>query len=236
MAKTFGTLDAVIADCAIINDSMQILDCDAGHTILIEEDDSTQIYFILSGSVKITSFQASGKEVWHAQLTEGQTFGELAAITNTPRSASVAALTPCKFGILSQANFLRVLKSDAKISMYFLETLAARLQAATFHTNDIVGRDITGRICAELVRNIDSEKRLEDGSYRVSRELTVTALAMRLNASRETISRTISNLKDAQHIKKQGRQFYILDKDALGRRAIGESYHPRWHFTSKLRP
>lgn len=220
MAETFNSFDAAIATCDAIRSNIRITDFDAGHTILIEKDDSTQIYFILEGEVKITSFQSNGKEIWHAELTSGQTFGELSAITNTPRSATVVTLKPSKIGVLSQANFLRALKSDTTVSMYFLEVLAARLQAATLHTNDIVGRDIPGRICAELVRHTSGSPSPQ-GAYKVHRDLTVTALAMRLNANRETISRTISNLTDAGYIEKQGRQFYILDKAALERRAEG---------------
>ena len=52
-----------------------------GDIIIHEADTNDLVYFILQGRVKVTNFSEKGREVWHNELVEGQTFGELAALT-----------------------------------------------------------------------------------------------------------------------------------------------------------
>src|SRR6476659_7702009 len=62
--------------------------------ILVDfEDPSTDVYFIVSGEVRILIRTQAGKEVILGEMRGGQFFGELAAIDGVARSANVTALT-----------------------------------------------------------------------------------------------------------------------------------------------
>lgn len=220
MSDDFHSFPSTISDSAIIRQHIRIRDYGAKETIIIEKDDSAQVYFILSGKVKVTSFHINGKEVWHAALSAGYTFGEMAAISGASRSASVITLAPSRIGILSQAHFLAALEAEPGLALYFLKDMVARLQTTTLYSNERIALDIPARICAELLRQAASAP-TADGGYPVSRDLTVTALAERINAKRETVSRHVSSFIEIGHVKKKGRQFIVLDKAALEARVEG---------------
>ena len=70
---------------------------DDGEVVVDYEDRSTDVYFIISGEVRVLIRTAAGKEIILSDLRSNQFFGELAAIDAVKRSANVTALTrtPC---------------------------------------------------------------------------------------------------------------------------------------------
>lgn len=220
MIDGFDKFSPAIRNSGIIRQNTLIREFTAKETIFVEKDTCDLVYFILMGTVKVTSFYPNGKEVWHATLSEGFTFGEMAAISGRARSATIETLKPSKIGILSKTHFLEALETECGVALFFLKDMVARLQKTTEYSNERVALDIQGRICAELLRQADTIP-VNNDSYPVHPDLTVTALAQRINANRETVSRTISALTEDECIKKIGRQFYITDMKALMQRAEG---------------
>jgi CRP-like cAMP-binding protein len=221
MQDDFNMFSPAIQKSKIIRDNTLVRNFTAKETIFIEKDLCDEVYFILAGEVKVTSFHTNGKEVWHATLTKGYTFGEMAAISGRSRSATVETLKPSKIGIIEKSHFLSALESEAGLALYFLKDMVARLQKTTEYSNERAALDIQGRICAELLRQAQDAPLTNNESdvYAVHSDLTVTALAQRINANRETVSRTISTLTESGCLKKQGRQFFITDMKELMRRA-----------------
>lgn len=222
MPDDFQHFDPVISNCKIFRENVRVKQYPADTVILVENETTDQVYFILEGRVKVTSFHANGKEVWHAVLEEGQTFGEMAALNNQAHSATITSSVKSGIGIISKAQFLKALESDSAVALFFLKDLAFRLQKTTLSSNERIALEMPNRICAELLRQA-SETPSKNGGFKVNSSLTVTGLAQQLNASREAVSRTMSSLIKAEYITKIGRQFYIIDKDEVQRRAEGVS-------------
>ena len=65
----------------------------AGEIVVDYEDESSDVYFIISGEVRILIRTLAGKEVIPGETKAGQLFGELSAIDGAKRSANVTALT-----------------------------------------------------------------------------------------------------------------------------------------------
>ena len=61
--------------------------------IIGRESDSTDVFFVVSGTVRIVNYSFSGREISYEDIDAGHLFGELAAIDGKPRSASVLAMT-----------------------------------------------------------------------------------------------------------------------------------------------
>ena len=60
--------------------------------IIDRQSDSTDVYFVVDGNVRIVNYSLSGKELTHEDLDAGSYFGELSALDGQPRSACVLAL------------------------------------------------------------------------------------------------------------------------------------------------
>lgn len=82
----------------------------ADNAVIIEQDaEADGMYFVESGSVKITIRKGRGAVEEVGKLTKGQYFGELALIENKPRSANVIADGEVKVAFLERESFERLL-------------------------------------------------------------------------------------------------------------------------------
>ena len=66
----------------------------ANELVIDMDDPSTDVLFVVNGSVPVIQRAADGKQVILGELGPGCTFGEMAAIDGVPRSASVTP--PCR--------------------------------------------------------------------------------------------------------------------------------------------
>ena len=62
---------------------------EADQVIINLDDDSTDVYFIIWGDVRVTVFSETGKTVIIHDMKTGDHFGEFAAIDGGRRSASI---------------------------------------------------------------------------------------------------------------------------------------------------
>lgn len=75
------------------------------------DDSNLHMYFIYLGTVAL--YDAEGNELCH--LEEGSNFGELGAISDKPRTATVVAITPCKMYRLTREDFLWSLRNNPEV-------------------------------------------------------------------------------------------------------------------------
>lgn len=68
---------------------------------------SQDVYFVIKGTVRITTYTSGGKEVTFQDMKAGQMFGELSAIDGEPRSTNVVSLTESQLAVTPPESFLR---------------------------------------------------------------------------------------------------------------------------------
>lgn len=104
--------------------------------ILCEEGKpGDSLYFILEGKADVLKGQQRV-----ATLGEGEVFGEMAVLTNEPRSATVMACTPMELYELKRTDFNAVLPSSPSLSSALSRILARRLQATTNSQAEVTKR------------------------------------------------------------------------------------------------
>lgn len=74
-----------------------------GAIVIHEGDEAGALFVIVSGTVKAYLSDEHGKEVVLSSMGPGEYFGELALFDDTPRSASVATLEPCRLLVLQKS-------------------------------------------------------------------------------------------------------------------------------------
>ena len=82
-----------------------------------------KMYFLLEGQVGLFS---GGKPI--GTIRAGQIFGEMAAMTESPRSATAAAHTPCKVISLDDKGFNTALQKKPEFALMMLGMLIQRLR------------------------------------------------------------------------------------------------------------
>ena len=109
------------AERAKIEEACSFRRYDDQEQIIDRQSESTDVFFIIQGTVRVVNYSLSGREITLDDLTEGAYFGELAALDGAPRSASVMALSDCLVATLPQEQFLALLKTHSSISLKMMK-------------------------------------------------------------------------------------------------------------------
>ena len=124
----------------------------AGEQIIDRQDETTDIYFVVSGLGRIVNYSLSGREVTFDDLTAGSHFGELSALDGQPRSASVMSLESSLIAALPQDRFNKLLQSNPEISFRVLRALAGIIRNSTDRIMDLSTLAANNRVQADLMR------------------------------------------------------------------------------------
>jgi CRP/FNR family cyclic AMP-dependent transcriptional regulator len=65
-----------------------------GSAVVREGDRTDFVYFVLTGNLKVMVSDEDGREVILTILGQGEMFGEMGVLDDSPRSASVVACRP----------------------------------------------------------------------------------------------------------------------------------------------
>jgi len=179
-----------------------------GAIIVNEGDEGNALFVIQSGAVKTYLSDDKGKEVVLSTQGVGEYFGDLALFDDTPRSASVAALEPCKLMVVSKSLLREALAERPELALLLLKGLAIRVRSLTENVRTLALLDVFGRLVSTLY-SLAEEK---DGALVVDQKLTQQDLANRIGASREMVSRIMHDLVEGGYIAVDQKRVTIRKK------------------------
>lgn len=179
-------------------------------TIVAVEETGASMMFILEGSVKVNLFSKEGKEVIITSLGEGDFFGEISLLTNTPRSANVVAQTVCKILVLEEAGFNEHISQYTGLSKAMLRELAHRLRLSSKKIGDLALFDVYRRL-ARTLRGMGTAQKTEEGKefFVIESRPTHQELAAISGTSREMVTRALKGLEEDGCIKIIGKRLEL---------------------------
>ena len=104
------------------------IDLRAGKVLTRQGAPGREFFVLLEGTVEV---DRDGKRI--TTLRDGDFFGELALISNIPRTATVTATSPIRALVVVGRDFRRLLAEDASIAVKVLGTMAERMPPADTH-------------------------------------------------------------------------------------------------------
>lgn len=108
-------------------------DYPAGRAVLMEDAWGNAVYFILSGWVKVR-FVRSQDTTTLAVLAQGDFFGEMAILDESPRSTDVVAFTPVRVLMVHAQKFIQLLFKDPQLHHRMLQLMVGRLRKTNQRT------------------------------------------------------------------------------------------------------
>ena len=123
-----------------------------GEIVVDYEDESSDVYFIISGEVRILIRTLAGKEIILGETKAGQFFGEMAAIDGAKRSANVTALTNSEVCIMPTNVFREVIFSSPTTCERILRLLTGRVRELNARFTEHSIFDLKHRLYSELLR------------------------------------------------------------------------------------
>ena len=100
-----------------------------GETIFSEGEESFHFFIVQSGVVSIFTISETGERIDLAEVTEGNSFGELAFLDKEPRSAFAEAKTSVDLVRVSQVGFTQLLSELPDWAECMLRSFSERLKA-----------------------------------------------------------------------------------------------------------
>jgi CRP/FNR family transcriptional regulator, global nitrogen regulator len=188
-------------------------------TIFTPGDPDDQLYFLLSGAVRIYKIYGDYKEATTALLKDSGVFGKLNLVEGRWQDVFAEAATEARVASIQKAALERVIKSDPEFALRLFSSLSERLRQSDEVIESLLHREVSTRLATLLV-NL-GERFGEDDLIDV--RLTHQDLANMIASTREAVSKVMSELQRDGVIETRNRRIAILDRGALSKRASGPS-------------
>ncbi|MBI5108665.1 MAG: Crp/Fnr family transcriptional regulator [Rhodocyclales bacterium] len=184
------------------------------NTVVLSAGDSTDnIYFVLSGSLKVQVSDEDGREVILSKLGPGELFGEMGVLDDHPRSATVLAVESSQVVVMGKADFKQCLVDNPDVSLFIMRNLTKRLRMADRNIESLALLDVYGRVARLLLESAENV----DGRKVVTHKLTKQDIGKMIGASREMVSRVMRDLAAQGLIEERDGQLILLDPEAFRR-------------------
>ncbi len=189
---------------------------EADQHIVGHQDPTTDVYFIVSGQVRVIVYSPAGKEVAFRDMGAGMSFGELSAIDGEPRSANVFALTPSLLASMKADAFRKVLRDHPEVAANAMLNLAGLVRRLSDRVVEFSVLAVKNRIHAELLR-LARDHGAGANEAVISPAPTHADIASRVSTHREAVTRELNALARDGLFERRGGALVITDVARLAR-------------------
>jgi CRP/FNR family cyclic AMP-dependent transcriptional regulator len=192
----------------------------AGKSLMTVEQTGEVVYFVLSGTVKVHVEQEDGSDVIISILGPGEVIGEMSALDQTNRSASVVTIEETTLLWMDRETFRHCLTANPTLAANLACTLSARMRSANDQIQSLAAVEVEARIARRILAFAERYGQpLPNGDLRIPIRLTQTDIANLVGASREHTNKILVSYKERGYLSvDQNHHITIHDKTTLARR------------------
>jgi CRP/FNR family transcriptional regulator, cyclic AMP receptor protein len=188
----------------------------AEQQIISRAGDNSDVYLIIAGRVRVTSYAASGRQVLFGDKGAGEWFGDFAALDGLSRSADVVALEDTLVAAMSPEVFRQLLHVHPIVVNRVVRRLVTCVRELTDRVFDVSTLKVTNRLYAELLR-LARLAGVQKNTARLDPAPRHADLAGQISTYREQITRELSAMAKEGLIAKDGQALVIPDVSRLER-------------------
>lgn len=199
-----------------MRDAMTPVHLRPGQVLFEQDDEGASLFVVESGSLKVGRRTASARGRIIALLGPGELFGEMSLLDDSPRDATVTAVTATTLLELPQDRFDEWLTTHPALSGVLLGLMAKRLRESNEVLADLVFADVPSRV-ARLILRLSEQFGTAgpDGSVVVDHRLTQDELAQCVGAARETVNKALASFASRDWIEVRQKTITVLDAEPL---------------------
>jgi CRP-like cAMP-binding protein len=192
-------------------------------TIFTPGDPDDQLYFLLSGAVRLYKIYGDYKEATTALLKDSGVFGKLNLVEGRWQDVFAEAVTDARVVSIQKASLERVIKSNPEFALRLFSSLSERLRQSDEVIESLLHREVSTRLATLLVNLAERFGEEGDADLLIDVRLTHQDLANMIASTREAVSKVMSEFQRYGVIETRNRKIAILDRGALTKRASGPS-------------
>ena len=188
----------------------------ADEWIIDYEEETDDVFFVVSGAVRVKIQSVAGREVLLREISPGEYFGELSGFDGQPRSSGIIAVTDVVIARMPKGVFRSAIHAHPDVCDQVLLTLARQIRTLSNRINEFSNLDVRHRIYAELLRL--SRPAPSDAKRRVISPPPFHAeIAARISTRREAVAREIKALERSGLIIRRRGALEFPDPEAIGK-------------------
>ena len=163
--------------------------------IFVPGDPDEQLYFVLSGTVRLYKIYGDYKEATIALLKDGGVFGELSLQEGLWQTVFAHALTDVRVAVARKPVLVEVVKRDPEFAMKLFFAFSERLKQSEEVIGSLLDREVSARLTT-LLQNLGDRFGETSGSGTIlDVRLTHQDLANMIASTREAVSKVMSEFQ-----------------------------------------
>lgn len=175
--------------------------------------------FLIEGRLQAVNFTLDGKEVGADFIGAGDFFGELSVIDARPAPEYIIAVAPSRVAFLAREQARELMFSTPAAAEAVSMRLAERLRRAASQRAMLALPSSFQRVCAQLAALAQPGT---GGGVVIATPPTHQEIAMMVNTSRETVTRTLQFLQGMKVVTRSGNVLIVHLPDTLQQAADGK--------------
>jgi CRP/FNR family transcriptional regulator len=187
-----------------------------GATLFVEGQNPRGVFVICSGKVKLSTTSKDGKVLILKMASSGDVLGLSAVISGQPYELTAETATPCQVNFVQRDSILALMQRHGEVGVRAAQSLSREFQSAYRDIHDLIlARSSAGKLAKLLLSWTPATDAGPQKEIRVRYGLTHEEMAQMIGASRETVTRLLSDLRRKQYIKLEGSTLVIRNRTAL---------------------
>jgi len=191
---------------------------DRGELILLEDEPTQTVYFVVTGVVKAFKTSAEGKEQILCILRPGDSFNDVSVFDGGPNPVSAIAMSRVRLYGISKTDMETLLREHPGIALNIIKVLAGKVRHFVSLVEDLSFRHVTGRVAKLLLEYATNGS--EEGKGKSPRpRLTQQDMAAMVGTAREVVGRSLKALEEEGAIRMDRHRIAIVNREALEERS-----------------
>jgi CRP/FNR family cyclic AMP-dependent transcriptional regulator len=186
-----------------------------GQVMVHEGGSGDVVIIIFEGLAKVTLVSEDGKEILLGFRGSGDLVGEMAVLSNMPRSATVTAATDLQASVIRAASFVAYLERFPQVANRVSDIMADKLRAANRRRLEFNAYPAEARVASVLAEVAWAYGHPEGAARRIGPEITQADLASLASASVRTIEKILRVLENDGVVVRRRRDLIVTDLGAL---------------------
>jgi len=192
-----------------------------GNILFSRGDGAHGFFLVTAGKIKIYRLSPNGQEYVMRVVGPGETIAEAAVFSGKTYPASAEALEDSRLYYLKKTDFVALIRESPQLALNMMTGLSLLLRELAQQVEDLSLKEVSARLARFLIEEAEKISSVPADGLKIPLDIKKNLLASRLGTIGETLSRTLTKMKQKEiiHINKDiitVRSFQALKEIAEG--------------------
>lgn len=208
-----------IDELSNLSKNRKIKKYDKKETIFREDDYANNLYFIIKGKVKCVKTDYFGKDFLNDMYGKGEFIGYMTLFENGIYHETATAMEPTEVAVIPKQDFLTLVQKNRDVAATFIKMLSNNVVEKEKRLLQVAYAPLRERL-AEAILDLKEKGHFNDNTTQTM-EISRLDLANIVGTAKESLIRTLTELKKEGLLDTNGQEIKILNEAGLKKVVAG---------------